>query len=61
MKNSTILDGWVTDMLNFIIGKTQSPIKPDKKPTKSSISKPRTGIDPYEEIILNELDGEEIA
>ena len=46
---------------NYIINKAQSTTSSQKKSTKFSSPEQATVADPYEEIILNELNGEKIA
>jgi DNA polymerase-3 subunit gamma/tau len=46
---------------NFILNRTQSDLPPKKISTKKLLKEYKTSTDPYEDIILNELDGEEIA
>lgn len=46
---------------NFIINKSALIIQTGKTAAKFSLDKPETTSDPYEEIIMNELDGEKIA
>ena len=47
--------------LNFIMKKPHSGIAPEKISTKKLRGEDKTNTDPYEEIILNDLDGEKIA
>ena len=46
---------------NFIINKPALIAQTGKTPAKFSLEKPETTLDPYEEIIMKELDGEKIA
>jgi hypothetical protein len=46
---------------NFILDNTQSISQPKKTSAKKIKAEAKVSGDPYEEIILNELDGEKIA
>ena len=46
---------------NFILNKTQTGLPSKKASTKKLQVEDKTSADPYEEIILNDLDGEKIA
>ena len=47
--------------LNFTLNKPESDLPSEKISTKKLRGEDKTGTDPYEEIILNDLDGEKIA